>query len=109
MSTGYVACRRVLGAAFCSAVTASASFAGGVRIADRPQIPPFGSIQQAVNAALDGETLIVGEGTYWGFQVVNRKLAIVAATGAAVVIDGTVHVEGLAGSRWVVLSGLEIR
>lgn len=91
------------------AVLVTTALAGGVRIVDRPEVGPFGSIQQAIDAAIDGETLLVGAGSYSGFVISDRELAIVAAQGASVIVQGTVEVEGLLGSRGVVLSGLEIR
>jgi hypothetical protein len=82
---------------------------GVVRILDRPSLPAFGSLQQAIDLAIDGETLVVGDGEYRGFRIDNRKLAIVAAPGASAIVTGTVRVENIGPQRSLVLAGLEFR
>jgi len=66
------------------------------------------NLQAAVDAALDGDTLLVKAGAYSGFTVDDKSLAIVAETGAAVTVSGSVVVRNLAASRTVVLGGLQV-
>jgi hypothetical protein len=48
----------------------------------------FADIQQAVNAAADGATILVQDGHYDGFTVLGKGLQVVAAQGADVSIEG---------------------
>jgi len=82
---------------------------GVVRILERPRLPAFGSLQQAIDVALDGETLLVGEGDYRAIRIDGRKLALVAAPGATPVVTGTSRVENVGTQSSVVLAGLEFR
>ena len=81
--------------------------AGNVLVVDW-QGPGFTHIQHAVDAAQNGDTIIVRNGTYPEFWLVNRELAVVAAPGHTVIIDGSVEVRFLASDRDVLLSGLTI-
>lgn len=82
---------------------------GVVRILERPRLPAFGSLQQAIDVALDGETLLVGEGDYRAIRIDGRKLALVAAPGATPVVTGTSRVANVGLQRSVVLAGIEFR
>src|SRR5688572_23610743 len=68
--------------------------------------PAFPSIQAAVNAAQDGDVVLVKGGTWPSFSIVDRALAIVADDGAVVNVSGAILVANLAATRDVVLSGL---
>ena len=65
-------------------------------------------VQTAVDAALDGDLVLVKAGTYPGFTITTKSLSVVADTGAAVSIQGPVVVTGLAIPQRAQLSGLSI-
>jgi hypothetical protein len=102
---------RTASGGLCALVLASSALAGegAVRILERPRLPAFGSLQQAIDVALDGETLLVGEGDYRAIHIDGRKLALVAAPGATPVVNGTSRVENVGLQRSVVLAGIEFR
>jgi predicted outer membrane repeat protein len=87
---------------------ASPSHAGGVRNFDQPALGTFQEIRAAAAAAADGDTLIVGAGTYTGFTLDGKALSIFGAPGEVISIDRTVEVKNLSSAQTVVLSGLEI-
>lgn len=89
------------------ALTAPDSAAGGARIVDAPGLPPFYSLQEAVDAATDGDTILVATGLYEGFTIGDKSLHVVAAAGHDVRIAGAIQVLHLAGHRIVLLSGLK--
>lgn len=68
----------------------------------------FGNIAPAVAAASDGDVLLVKSGTYSGFTINNKALAIVADTGAHVVVQEQVRVQNLSLARNVLLVGLDV-
>ena len=70
------------GGLFCAlavAGLATSAWAGGVRIVERPDVPPFTTIQAGVDAALAGETLLVGKGTYAGFSISAKPLSVIVS------------------------------
>jgi predicted outer membrane repeat protein len=89
------------------ALTASDAFAGGARIVDAPGLPPFYDLQDAVDAASDGDTILVAAGIYDPFTITNKSLSIVSVPGHVVFIDGPILVNNLSATRSVLLSGLE--
>jgi hypothetical protein len=90
----------------CSALSL-ASYAGGVRVLERPQLGTFATLQQAIDAALDGETLIVGGGVYGSFTVDGKTLAIVAMANQSVEVHGTITISNLTAQRWVTLVDID--
>lgn len=100
--------RRVRAGLFVCSATTSLAFAGGVRILDRPVLPPFATLQAAVDHALDGETLLVAQGTYAGCSIDGKSLALIAAPNVSVAIEGTLEVSSLPLGGWVVLAGLDV-
>lgn len=77
--------------------------AGGVRIVDATGTRNFPDIQAAVNAALDGDVLLVGEGSYPGFTIDGKNLSIFAAPpGAPVTVSGRVTLAHVSGSSALV-------
>lgn len=68
----------------------------------------FLEIQNAINVAHDGDTILVEGGTYQGFSIGNKSLTIVADSGAMARVAARVAVTNLASSKTVVLSGLRI-
>ena len=82
--------------------------ASGVRIVDALGGPSYPTIQQAIDAAADGDVLLVGSGTgYAGFTIDGKSIAIVSDpngfTGC-----GPIRVENLAAHQRVVLAGLAV-
>jgi len=69
-----------------------------------------GTLQNAIDAASDGDTLLLGAGTYSGSIEVNRSLTLLGNRDGASLVDGegTAHVI-LVTAPDVVISGLEIR
>ena len=66
-------------------------------------------IQEALQAASDGDIVLVASDTYPGFEVDGLSVTVVAGRGETVEIDGTVSVRNLAPGQRVVLSGLTWR
>lgn len=64
------------------------------------------TIQLAINAAHDGDVILVEPGTYPSFAVSNRALTIVADSGGPVIVNGAIMVFDLAATRDVVVCGL---
>lgn len=71
-----------------------------------PTGAPYAEIQAAVDAANDGDVVLVKSGTYASFVVRNQELTIVADAGAVVNVDGAIRVSGVSATRSVLLSGL---
>jgi hypothetical protein len=66
----------------------------------------FNTIQAAIDAAADGDTLLVKSGNYAGFGVIGKGLAIVAEDGAIVSLGSGSTIRALSASQVVVLRGL---
>ncbi len=67
----------------------------------------FTQIQPAIDAAGNGDTILVKGGSYSGFAIVNRaRLDVLADAGASVQVDGAVIVRDCPG--YIVLSGLTV-
>lgn len=92
----------------CTLITAVVAHAGGVVIVGRTPIASFSDLQSAVDAAVEGDVLMVGTGHYPGCAIVNKSVSIFAAPGADVLVDGTLAVSSLAASRTVLLVGLRV-
>ncbi|MBK7878129.1 MAG: hypothetical protein IPJ77_20920 [Planctomycetes bacterium] len=71
-----------------------------------PSPAPYAEIQAAVDAANDGDVVLVKAGTYASFVVRNQEVAVVADTGAVVNVEGAVRVSGVGATRSVLLQGL---
>jgi hypothetical protein len=69
---------------------------------------PFTDIQPAVDAAVDGDLILVRGGSYSGFSILNKELVVAADGAAMVIVNGSVDVANLAGGRTVVLAGLHV-
>ncbi len=68
----------------------------------------FSTIQDAVDQAADGDSILVKAGSYAGFSIVNKDLRVFADQGSVVNVLGHVSVNRLAASKVVVLAGLGI-
>lgn len=80
----------------------------GVTILGKPG--SYSTIQAAVDAALDGDVLLIESGTYPPFMIVDKSLSVFALTnGAVTVSNGGGTVQQLAAHRTVVLVGLNLK
>lgn len=98
-SAGWIARALVLAAA-----ASSAAAANRVWIVDSAS----SSIQAAVDAAADGDVVLVKAGHYAGFRIDDKAVGVVADDGAQVSIGGAVTVRDLGAQRDVVLAGLAL-
>jgi len=69
--------------------------AGMIRTVRDDGSADFSSLQQAINNAEDGDTIIVGPGTYYEHLVVNKSLSIIGVDQSSTVIDG--------GNTWMTI------
>lgn len=83
-----------------------AAFAGNVLVVG-PLPTQIAEIQAAVDAAVDGDVILVKSGTYASFSVPNKEVTIVEDHGQTVFVDGAIRVRNLAAGRTVVISGLQ--
>lgn len=88
------------------AVPAPVPTGGNVLAVDDDGSAPFATIQAAVDAAQDGDVVLVRSGTYPRFQIGDKALVVTGDVGAQVQVQGGVRVAGLAASRTVVLANL---
>lgn len=68
----------------------------------------FAQISDAVAAASDGDVILVKTGTYGGFTIAHKSLAVVADAGASVDVTAQIRVTGLSATLCVTLSGLHV-
>src|SRR6266850_2361061 len=95
-------------ASFCHVASAFA-FVGSVLVVDAHGHGTYRQIQPAVDAAVDGDTILVKAGGYPGFTVAGKGLSITADTGHDVVVTSPVSVVNLASQSTDLISGFEIR
>src|SRR5688500_4841801 len=65
------------------------------------------NIQAAVDAAHDGDVILVKSGVYPGFGILERELVVAADLGAQVFITSTISVQFLRSDQDVLLQGLQ--
>lgn len=99
--------RLLAGAAAVAVVLAMAPqlAAQGVRIVGPTGTSNFTSIQAAVDAAVNGDVILIAPGTYTGFTIAYKSLTLAAATGP-VFVNGSVQVLGLPLGNQAALIGL---
>jgi len=68
----------------------------------------FLDVQLAVDAAIDGDVVLVKAGTYPGFIIDDKSLVIAAEAGALVTINQNVAIGNIAAGDEVVLQGLTL-
>lgn len=66
-------------------------------------------IQPAINAAVDGDVVLVKSGAYSGFTIDAKSVSVVADASANVVANGRVFVSNLSASKYTLLQGLTIQ
>lgn len=67
-----------------------------------------GALQAAIDAAADGDTLLVRAGMYTGCSITAKGLSVVSDAPGATLVD-TVRVTGTAATQPVVVSGFHVR
>ena len=87
---------------------ASPAFAGGARIVEPTGTQNFATIGAAVAAAVDGDVILVGGGTYPGFTITAKSVSIHAVPGADVAVVSPVAIASLAADQTVVLAGIHV-
>jgi hypothetical protein len=80
----------------------------GVHIVDSTGRGDQLTIAAAVAAASDGDLVLVRSGTYAGFVVDDKSLAITIDVGALVTIEGTIEIDNLAANKTLVLAELDV-
>lgn len=68
----------------------------------------FTDLPAAVDAANDGDTLLVRTGVYVGPTIVGKSLNVVADTNATVVVRGSLEVHGLVSGSHVLVADMRI-
>jgi hypothetical protein len=81
----------------------------GVILVDSNGFGDFTTLQEAVEAAQDGDTILVRGGEYSGFTAPDKSLTLVADTDAVVEITGRTTISNLSASHTIVLGGLSMR
>lgn len=67
---------------------------------------PYFAIDAAITAASEGDVVLVKTGSYGGFTVSAKSVAVIADAGATVNVGGGISVSGLTSAQQVTLSGL---
>jgi hypothetical protein len=65
-------------------------------------------IQPAVNAAADGDLILVKGGSFVGFSITNKSVGVVAELGASVNVLGTVEITNLSSSQRVLFERVAV-
>lgn len=93
---------------------ASASAQGTVHVVDDDGGFDFTTLQAAVDAAAEGDTVLVRSGSYASVVIDGKSLSVVADADAKALVTGTVFgadvivVRNLSGGQQVVLRGLDV-
>jgi len=68
---------------------------------------PYPTVQSAIDAAVDGDVILVRPGNFPGFVVANKSVVVLGDLGAQTRIQGGIRVVDLAAERTVVLANLQ--
>lgn len=98
--------RSLLFAVCATLLCSSQSRAGQVVIVDGPAAGTCGTLQAAIDVALDGDILLVGPGNYAAFTLDRKGLSIFAMPNAAVVVDVPMVIRNTPAGSTVVVHGL---
>jgi hypothetical protein len=88
------------------AVLGSRARAGDVLVVSRSGGGTFTEIQAAVDAAQDGDAILIRAGTYARFSVDDKALTIVGDYDAEVQVEGSIEVRDLGADKTLVMLGL---
>lgn len=83
-----------------------AAFAQAGVLVVAPTGAPFTEIQSAVDAAQEGDTILVKSGNYASFVISARTITVAGDEGAGVVVGGAIRVRNLSGNQRVALINL---
>ena len=86
-----------------------AAFASDVLVVDAAGGSPYVTIQAAVDAAVDGDTVLVKPGSYAAFVVAQKDLSVIGDGSPRPVVTGGSRVENTLAHQDVLLAGLELR
>ncbi len=67
------------------------------------------TLQGALDAANDGDTLLVGPGTYDGFTLDGKGLNLLGAPHGEVIVSGAVHIQNLPSSSQIQIRGVQFQ
>jgi hypothetical protein len=84
----------------------AATSSANVLVVDASGGGNYTQIRAAVDAAADGDTILVKSGTYDSFGVLDKALAIVGDEGSNVHVVGVIRARGLAAGKTLVLENL---
>jgi hypothetical protein len=84
------------------------AWAGNVLVVDASGGGAYRQIQPAVDAAVDGDTILVKSGNYPGFTISDKSLSVVVDFGASGTVQQSVGVLNLSASKSVLLAGFSI-
>jgi len=77
-----------------------------VRIAERPQLGNFTTVQAGIDAALEGESLLVTPGVYAPFTIDGKSVQVIGMGSGWVKITGQVLVKNIGPAQRVVMTQL---
>lgn len=69
----------------------------------------FTTIQEAVEEAEPGDTVLVKSGLYLSFDVIGKAIAVTAEVDASVLVNQTIRVEQIPAGETVLLRGLDVQ
>ncbi len=94
--------------ASCTWLVSSGDALAGVIVVDAAGGGSFTQIQQAINAAVDGDTILVKPGSYAGFSIDGKALTVVGDVGTRPTIFQSVSVVNLAQGQTLTLARLNV-
>jgi hypothetical protein len=97
---------RLVHVIFAAPLCASIAQARDVLIVEGPAAGAYATLQAAINAAQDGNVLLLGPGAYAAFSLDGKGLTLAALPGAAVSVGYGSLVQNVPASSYVVLHGL---